>query len=274
MLRGLLDANYERVLIVHLDRTESTRYLKIIDSGVFCSIDADPLVRFSNLLETIIYSKAIICENEADCLFYRNLCRAINPLENDNEIFWLSAHGKQNIQKFVSILRKLGQGVISIPDLDIINNRKNLRSLFESHGGEWEDILEEYNTLSRLMKERKPTVSAKDISMKITSILHDMPTDAQEIFPDKTEREIRNAMREVSPWREIKENGISAFGRGENKVAAQNLLDKMKNHGEKENQCISASEPETFLTNFLGQFSEISLRHFRVNQILQNSKLK
>ncbi|MCY4234093.1 MAG: hypothetical protein OXE59_10205 [Bacteroidetes bacterium] len=124
------------------------------------------------------------------------------------------------------------------------------------------------------MKERKPTVSAKDISMKITSILHDMPTDAQEIFPDKTEREIRNAMREVSPWREIKENGISAFGRGENKVAAQNLLDKMKNHGEKENQCISASEPETFLTNFLGQFSEISLRHFRVNQILQNSKLK
>ena len=138
---------------------------------VFRGIDADPLVRFSNLLEAIFFSTSIVCENEADCLFYRNLCRVIDPAGNDNEVFWLSAHGKQNIKKFVFLLRQLGLAVISIPDLDIINDQTNLRTLFESHGGTWANIQADYLTLARLMKERKPTVSAEGVTTKIGAAL-------------------------------------------------------------------------------------------------------
>ena len=101
-VRGLLDTNSERVLLVRLDRTMHTQSVKVIDNEVFRSIDADPLVRFSNFLEAIFFPTSTVCENEADCLYYRNLCRAIDPSGNDNDVFWLSAHGKQNIKKFVS----------------------------------------------------------------------------------------------------------------------------------------------------------------------------
>ena len=131
-VRGLLDTNSERVVLVRLDRSTDIQSVKVIDPEVFRGIDADPLVRFSNLLEAIFFPTSIICENEADCLFYRNLCRVIDPAGNDNEVFWLSAHGKQNIKKFASLLRQLGLAVISLPDLDIINNQTNLLTLFES----------------------------------------------------------------------------------------------------------------------------------------------
>ena len=80
-VRGLLDTNSERVLLVRLDRTMHTQSVKVIDNEVFRSIDADPLVRFSNLLEAIFFPTSTVCENEADCLYYRNLCRAIENLD-------------------------------------------------------------------------------------------------------------------------------------------------------------------------------------------------
>ena len=76
-VRGLLDTNSERVVLVRLDRSTDIQSVKVIDTEVFRGIDADPLVRFSNLLEAIFFPTSIVCENEADCLFYRNLCRVI-----------------------------------------------------------------------------------------------------------------------------------------------------------------------------------------------------
>ena len=227
-VRGLLDTDSERVLLVRLDRSTNAQSVKVIDNEVFRSIDADPLVRFSNLLEAVFFPISIICENEADCLFYRNLCRTIDPSGNDNDVFWLSAHGKQNIKKFVSLLRQLGLTVISLPDLDIINNQANLRTLFQSHGGVWADIKDDFLTLDRLIKDRRPTVSADDVSTKIKDILRNMSTEPHEIFPDETANEIRTVMRGASPWREIKESGVSAFARGENRIALERLLSAMR----------------------------------------------
>ena len=227
----MLDTNSERVVLVRLDRSTHTQSVKVIDNEVFLDIDTDPLVRFSNLLEAIFFPISIVCENEADCLFYRSLCRAIDPSGNDNDVFWLSAHGKQNIKKFVSLLRQLGLAVVSLPDLDIINDQTNLRTLFESHGGTWSDIETDFLTLARLMKERKPTVSAEDVATKIGAILKKMSTGADKLFPNDTVKEIRAVMRGASPWREIKESGVSAFGKGGNRIAVERLLDAMRHRG-------------------------------------------
>ena len=86
-------------------------------------------------------------------------------------------------------------------------------------------------TLARLMRERKPTVSAEDVATKIDAALRNMSTVADELFPDDTAEEIRAVMRGASPWREVKESGISAFGKGKNRIAVDCLLDALRHHG-------------------------------------------
>ena len=230
-LRGLLDTNSARTVLVRLDRSTLNQSVKVIDNDLFENINADPLVRFSNLLEAIFFPASIVCENEADCLFYRNMCRAVDSSGGEDDVFWLSAHGKQNIKKFVHLLRQLGLRVISIPDLDIINDETKLRTLFESHGGVWANIEGDFLTLSRLMTERKPTMSAQDVKAKIIRLLATIPEGPGKLFPTKTVEDIRGVVRGASPWREIKENGISALGKGKNRIAANNLLDALRDRG-------------------------------------------
>ena len=88
-VRGLLDTNSERIILVRLDRSSETQSVNVIDKEMFRDIDSDPFVRFSNLLEAIFFPISIVCENEADCLFYRNLCRAIDQSTSDNDVSWL-----------------------------------------------------------------------------------------------------------------------------------------------------------------------------------------
>ena len=230
-VRGLLDTDSRRVVLIRLTRAGNTQSTNLIDNTVFGEIDSDPLIRFSNLLEAMFFRTVIVCESEADCLFYRNLCRAVDQSKSDDDVFWLSAHGKQNIRKLIRILRHLGLRAISIPDLDIINNEANLRSLFASHGGSWSDIATEFSTISRLMGERKPTTAADDVKSKVNQVLDKVPADRDGLFPDQAAEEIRKVLRSASPWRELKESGVKALGKGQNRIDAGNLLEKLLDHG-------------------------------------------
>ena len=230
-VRGLLDTNSQRIVLIRLDRSDENQSVNIIENTIFSEIESDPLIRFSNLLEAMFFRTAIICESEADCLFYRNLCRVVDQSSRDDDVFWLSAHGKQNIRKFSTILRKLGLRVLSIPDLDIINDEYNLRSLFDSHGGLWINIESDFFTLNQLMRERKPTSSFDDIKTKILKILNVTTSGKDGLFPTDAARGIRSAMNSASPWREIKESGVKALGKGGNQRAAENLLRELEEVG-------------------------------------------
>ena len=179
----------------------------------------------------MFFRTVIVCESEADCLFYRNMCRAIDQSESDHDVFWLSAHGKQHIRKLIRILRHLGLRAISIPDLDIVNDETNLKSLFESHGGDWSDIEKEFSTISRLMAERKPTTAADDLVAEINKVLDSLPPNGDGLFPDDAADAIRKTLRKASPWRELKESGVKALGKGRNRIEANNLLRKLLEHG-------------------------------------------
>ena len=230
-VRGLLDANPERVIFVRLDRTKKDQSVNLIESSVFGEIESDPLVKFSNLLEAMFFRTAVVCENEADCLFYRNLCEVVDRSRRTDSAFWLSAHGKQNIRKFSRILHSLGLNVISIPDLDVVNNRSVLEALLESHGGSWQEIETDFARLHEFMASRKPTISTRDVKSTVRKVLNRMSASDDELFPQEAAEKIRDVLRGASPWREIKESGIKAFGRSESHLAAQGLLSGLEQRG-------------------------------------------
>jgi energy-coupling factor transporter ATP-binding protein EcfA2 len=230
-LRGLLETDRTRLTVVRLDRDTGVQSVHIIDNQIFEDIKSDPLIKFTSLLECLFFRTVVICENEADCLFYRSLLSNVDKQENDENIFWISAHGKQNIKKLAKIIRAMGVCVISIPDLDIINDKQNLKGLIESHGGQWSDFEADFSTVSTFIGNRKPTFALADVRTKITAVLQDAPINDDGLFPERATTEIKDILRSASPWRELKESGISTLGRGQPHKAAISLLDKMRKIG-------------------------------------------
>ena len=66
---------------------------------------------------------------------------------------------------------------------------------------------------------------------KITAVLQDAPINDDGLFPERATTEIKDILRSASPWRELKESGISTLGRGQPHKAAISLLDKMRKIG-------------------------------------------
>ena len=120
---------------------------------------------------------------------------------------------------------------MSIPDLDVINDKATLRSLFESHGGSWAEIERDVDTLLRFIGSRKRTNATKDVKGEIASILDSITVSDGGPFPRDAAAKIRDALSGASPWREIKESGIKALGKGTNQVAAKGLLGAMEKRG-------------------------------------------
>ena len=81
------------------------------------------------------------------------------------------------------------------------------------------------------MGERKPTTAADDVVAGINRVLDNVPTERDGLFPDQAAEEIRKILRRASPWRELKESGVKALGKGQNRIEANNLLRKLLEHG-------------------------------------------
>ena len=230
-VQGLLDSDQQRLVLIRLDRPARNQDVRIINKATFNEIKSDPLIKFSSLLEALFFRTVIVCENEADCLFYRSIYRAVNESVHDENVFWVSAHGKQNIKKLVAPLRKFGVQVLSLPDLDIINDDAILKPLIESHGGDWNEFESDFKTIAKLMSERKPTFATKDVKAQIFEILADVEERENGLFPPAQADKIKKVLKSASPWRELKESGLTALGKGNNHTAARSLLEKMSNIG-------------------------------------------
>lgn len=231
LLRGLLDRAKDRLRIVRLDRTTGIQSVKVIDPNLFEETRNDPILKFAPVLEALFYNWVIVCEDESDCLFYRAILEENGYITEASPIFWISAHGKQNLRKVAGLLRSLGIQVISIADFDILNDDNVLRPLIEAHDGKWEDFSEPYATIKKSIEQRKPTMATDDVTKEISNVLAGIDARATPLFPKAAEDVIREIFKKASPWRELKGSGIYALDAGEATVAAKQLLKSLESIG-------------------------------------------
>ena len=151
-IQGLLDSNEQRLVLIRLDRSAGNQAVNVINSAEFKKIKSDPLIKFSSLLEALFFRTVIVCENEADCLFYRSIYRAVDESVRDENVFWVSAHAQTQYKEISYTLEKVWRtGSLALPDLDIINDDTNLKALIASHGGDWGEFESDFKTIATLM---------------------------------------------------------------------------------------------------------------------------
>ena len=212
-INGLLDKVPNRVKIIRVTRTGDANDFSILDNTRLLQISKDPFLRYSALLEGMFYKNVVLCEGDADCMFYSMLNSAADMKGvKGTETLFTHCGGKQRMSKVIGALKELKVDIKVIPDFDVLNNESILKELVQVCGGEWGQIDRDYNVLISDIKQRANVgETGADILKKISAEL----SDAMEIVVSQTKmRNIREMLSSNTEWDRLKEAGVSGIGAG------------------------------------------------------------
>ena len=214
VLDGLIEGGSNKVRIVRLRREGSLNRVRELDKKQTATVAKDTLARFSRVFDGIFFEHVIICESDADCMFYQALL-TLPSISSDRrpDVLFIHTAGKHRMAKLAEMLRALDVPVSVIADIDILNEKDTFRSLFETMGGEWNDVEKNWMTVSEAVTKKRPPLNAEQVMRLIRETLDDIEGNGK--FPKEKEREIKEIFKDQSPWSALKQNGRSAVPGGE-----------------------------------------------------------
>lgn len=165
---GLLDGGDQSdVRIVRIVRNGNINRFHELPPTDIAATWADPVLRYSNVLQGLFHRRVAICESDADCRFYSavldQLAIETGRRAQADDVLLVPSGGKQRVSALASALRQLGVETHAFVDFDVLNNSVTIRGIVESLGGEWTaGIAEDFLTFVDPVQQGKlwPNVKA------------------------------------------------------------------------------------------------------------------
>lgn len=222
-INGLLEKVPNRVKIVRITRSGDTNDFSILDNTRLLQISKDPFLRYSALLEGMFYKNVVLCEGDADCMFYSMLNSASDMKgAKGTETLFTHCGGKQRMAKVIVALKELKVDVKVIPDLDVLNNESVLKELVQACGGDWGQIERDYKVLLADIKQRSNVGrTGADVLKEIEAELVDVMGT---VVSQTKMRSIRASLESNTEWDRLKKTGISGIGAGNPRSACDSIL--------------------------------------------------
>lgn len=214
VLDGLIAGGTERVRIVRIQRDGSINRVKELSKDKTAAIAKDTLTRYSGVFDGIFYQHVMICESDADCLFYSSLLntRAISG-DRRADVLFIHTAGKHRMAQLAETLRDLDVPVSVIVDIDILNEENVFRNLFSKLGGDWSQVEGHFNAIKTSVEQRRPPLNAEQVANLVRDKLSGIGGTGD--FPKSAETEIKRIFKTLSPWDDVKRAGRSALAGGQ-----------------------------------------------------------
>ncbi len=214
VLEGLIEGGSERVRIVRLRREGDINHVRELDKVRTRAVANDALARFSRVFEGIFFEHVFICEADADCMFYQSVLDlpAVSGDRRPDALF-VHAAGKHRMARLADTLRSLDVPVSVIADIDMLNEERAFRNLFEKLGGNWEEVQAHWKAVRDAVVSQRPPRNAEQVKDLIMGELEGISGTGE--FPGERERAIRQVFSEASPWGVMKRSGRKALPPGE-----------------------------------------------------------
>jgi len=229
-LKGLLDANINKLKIIRIQRDGSINRVSTLTSSDIDTIWNDSLMRHSNVLNGLFHSKVVICESDSDCRFFS----AVLSAQFDNtgsiapDILFIHCGGKHRIPTAIKALKKLNVPLKVVSDFDVFNDTNPLKEIFEDLGGIWSDIENDWKIVKNEIEQKRPEFLTDDIKKDIDNTFKNT---SERIFPKEKISEIQRALKKASAWTEAKDVGKSYIPSGNATQAFERVQLKLKEKG-------------------------------------------
>ena len=215
VLHGLITLAPDNLRVLRMQRNGDTNRVQELEKELVKKLSRDPLMMQSSVMSGVFHERVIICEADADCMFYRTV---LNLPEVHGgrypDVLFVHANGKHRMATLASTLVQLGVPVDIIADVDILNDVNIFREVVRAlAGGECSDLLQLVKDVKGAIEEHKPWLTGMEIRKGIEEILEQVPESGP--FPNELRSKIREQFRKASPWDAVKQAGTHAIPSGE-----------------------------------------------------------
>ncbi len=213
ILSGLIQGGGGKVRIFRIQREGQINRVKELSREKTAKIVNDTLVRYSGVLAAIFYEHVVICESDADCLFYSSILntRAVTG-DRRADVQFIHAAGKHRIAQLAGTLRDLDVPTSVIVDIDILREEATFRNLVETLGGSWTEFSSHFFAIKQSIEERRPSLNSDQVVSAIQEQLKQVSGTGD--FPKSAEAQIKQIFKRMSSWDEVKRAGRSAISPG------------------------------------------------------------
>ncbi len=236
LLTGLLTSRAP-LSVVRLNRQETTTRAAQLSADGLSELWADPILRYSNLLDGLFHQLVVLAEAEQDCRFYS---AALEAWDDDgdlpvpaNDVLFVPANGKQGLARLAAALRDLAVPVVASPDLDILDDETLLSRLVTKLGhNDWLTLKGDYDQATEPFRQPRQMVRAQVVRDAVDQVIHEATAnDPDVLYSAALKEKVTAALRaNDSPWQDLKRYGDRAF-RGQSAEAAQRLLNALEQRG-------------------------------------------
>jgi energy-coupling factor transporter ATP-binding protein EcfA2 len=230
VLQGALEAAASRpVQIVRLTRPDAGHPdVSILDPDLVRELIDDPLLYHSNILNGLFHDAVIICEADADCMYYRASILAQFRGLWLPDFMYLPVAGKHRVASVTRKLRKLSVPCACIVDFDIFNEEMPFRALVDAYGGRWAEVEGDYKRLCESVEDPfGPTVQSVRDALKAAS---SGMRPADRLGSERIET-LKKALKATTGWKLLKTTGVHGVEQGAPAQAADRLLAAMHQIG-------------------------------------------
>jgi energy-coupling factor transporter ATP-binding protein EcfA2 len=230
VLDGLVEGGSDKVRIVRLRRDGDVNRVKELDNVNTAAVAKDTLARFSRVFDGIFFEHVVICEADADCMFYQSILN-LPSISGDRrpDVLFVHTAGKHRMAKLAKTLRSLDVPVSVVADIDILNDENTFKDLLQVLGCDWAKANTHWRTVSESVLKQRPPLNAEQVAGLIREQLQDIKGTKE--FPEEKERVIKEVFKTMSPWSAMKRSGRSALPAGDPITHFDNLTQLCSEHG-------------------------------------------
>jgi len=214
VLDGLISGGGNKVRIIRIQRDGEVNRVKELSKEKTAAIANDTLLRYSGVFSGIFYEHVVICESDADCLFYSSILKT-KAVSGDQraDVLFIHSAGKHRMANLAATLRELDVPVSVIADSDLLNDEGTFRNLVEQLGGVWDEFQGSWKAIKSSVETRRPPMNAEQVSKSVATELAKVEGIGQ--FPKTAELAIKRIFKSLSPWDDIKRAGRAGLPTGQ-----------------------------------------------------------
>lgn len=214
VLHGLVNVASDHLRLLRIQRDGNINRVKELDKEHVKKISSDPLMKYSSVMSGVFHERVIICESDADCMFYSSLLDLQEVHGGyQPDVFFVHANGKHRMAMLAEALVDLDVPVDIIADIDVLNDMGVLKTVIEALNGDWGTVEPVATAVKKAIEEHKPWLSDDEIKKGIQNLLN-TPLSGDG-YAKKLHSGIRAIFSKASPWDAIKNAGTSALPPGQ-----------------------------------------------------------